>query len=113
MSENQTTAADSIGFALQSARLGALKSPGEAADIERRRRLADTLQKLRVAIEHSLFLEESRKTMWLNALHLLTLEKAESLLAAILRENFRYKKGIRKLKFKEIPERVSEEPAAV
>ena len=69
----------------------------------------DILAKLEIAIDNALFLEEERKKMWKEALHILDYKKAKELLEAILRENLRYKKGIRKLKFKKIPERQSEE----
>jgi hypothetical protein len=67
------------------------------------------VEKLKIAIEHSLFIDEKRKKIWLNALDVLQKKEAQRLLEAILRENIRYKKGIRKLKFKKIPERNSEE----
>lgn len=113
MSENSGIPQDTIGSALAGARLEALKSPGQLSEADRKKRLNETLKQLEQAIRHSLFLEEERKALWLSALHLLSLEKAEELLAAILRENFRYKKGIRKLKFKEIPERAQEEVPAL
>ena len=98
----------SIEDALDAARED-VAGAGEYAEAERQQRRQALHEKLRVAIRNSLFLEDKRKRMWLKAVHLLELKEAEELLGAILRENLRYKKNIRKLKFKEIPERVAEE----
>ncbi len=97
---------NAIDQALHSARQEVADESAAMTDEQRRN---DLVEKLKIAIINSLFLEEQRKQMWLDALHLISLEQAEELLGAILRENLRYKKNIRKLKFKEIPERVAEE----
>ncbi len=109
----QTTASPSapiaIDQALHVARQDASYESAAFVAITEEQKKRELIAKLRVAIANSLFLEEQRKQMWINALHLLDLAQAEELLGAILRENLRYKKNIRKLKFKEIPERVAEE----
>lgn len=100
-----------VSYRLANARLDALRDKGDAILLEKdsEDRREDVLKKLEIAIENALFLEEERKKMWKSALHTLDEKRAKELLDAILRENLRYKKGIRKLKFKKIPERQSEE----
>jgi len=111
--ENQNTSPSTISRALTDAKLGSMQHPGEFSDEDRSRKKREMIEKLQLAITNSLFLDDKRKTMWINALYILELEEAEALLGAILRENLRYKKNIRKLKFKEIPERVSEETPTI
>jgi hypothetical protein len=102
----------SVAARLADARLDALRgaSAGEFASAETIHKKEEMFAKLRIAIQNALFLEDERKKMWLKALEtLLDGQKAKELLDAILRENLRYKKGVRKLKFKKIPERQGEE----
>ncbi len=105
----QTAKPIGIEAALSAAREDAATHNAKLYEADRNQKQQELIEKLRIAIANSLFLDEKRKSMWLNALHLLDLRQAEELLGAILRENLRYKKNIRKLKFKEIPERVAEE----
>jgi hypothetical protein len=99
----------SVQGRLASAKLEALRAQksGFVAQNEEKRK-EEALHKLRVAIVNALFLEPKRKKMWLEATNILTADEAETLLGAILRENIRFKKGIRKLKFKEVPEKASQ-----
>ncbi len=100
----------SISYALANAKLSALRERENILLDEQQQKADEELfRKLQIAIEHSLFLEKERKILWINALHKIDRKKAKNLLDTILRENLRYKKGIRKLKLKKIPERVSEE----
>jgi len=59
------------------------------------------LDELRVLIKGALFLQdqEERKAMWLDATDLLSNEEIDNLKGAILRENIRWKKNERKIKF--------------
>ena len=59
----------------------------------------ETIQKLKVAIKHALFLNDETKKKWLKAADYLETKAADELMNAILRENFRWKKGERKLEF--------------
>lgn len=111
-SQNNQQQDASVSSRLADARLDALRgaSAGELASSETIHKKEEMFSKLRIAIQNALFLEDGRKQMWLKALDmLLNTEKAKELLNAILRENLRYKKGVRKLQFKKIPERQGEE----
>lgn len=55
--------------------------------------------KLKTVISSALFLDDARRKMWLSAADILSTEEAETLMGAILRENFRWKKGERKIEF--------------
>lgn len=106
----QTQNSANVSYALANARLDALRNKEDSMRMEEmEEQKEDILKKLEIAIENALFLEDERKKMWKSALHTLDYKRAKELLDAILRENLRYKKGIRKLKFKKIPERQSEE----
>ena len=67
--------------------------------IDPEKKREEVLEKLKIAINNALFLEEARRKKWIAAIDILTTEKAESLLNSILRENLRWKKGTRKIKF--------------
>jgi len=110
MSSQTQNSSVGISYQLANARLDALRRKEDAIRLkEMDKHDEDIFAKLEIAIEHALFLEEERKKIWKAGMRALDRKKAKELLEAILRENLRYKKGIRKLKFKKIPERVSEE----
>ena len=62
-------------------------------------RRTEALRRLRTAISGALFLDEDRRKAWLKAAEKLDATEAEELTGAIIRENFRWKKGIRKISF--------------
>jgi len=66
---------------------------------EQQKKKTDAVGKLKIAINGAFFLDEKRKKMWLSAADILSSEEAETLIGAILRENFRWKKGERKIEF--------------
>lgn len=70
-------------------------------DEQKRKKEEDILRKL---ISGALFLEEDeiRKNMWLDGIDALSAEEMIALGNAIMRENLRWKKGERKIKFKKI-----------
>jgi hypothetical protein len=91
-----------------SSRLNSLRNSAGILS-ERQQREGELHRKLKIAITNALFLDKKRKQIWLKALYKLKEKRAKNLLNAILRENFRYKKNIRALQFKVIPERAGEE----
>ena len=72
---------------------------GNAGIFEKEQRQKKAVAKLKTVISSALFLDDERRKMWLSAADILTAEEAETLMGAIIRENFRWKKGERKIEF--------------
>ena len=70
---------------------------GAFSAAEMRRKIA--IKELKIAIRDALFLDENRRQKWLSAADILSEKEAKTLIGAILRENFRWKKGERKIEF--------------
>ncbi len=72
---------------------------GNAGIFEKEQRQKTAVAKLKTVISSALFLDEEHRKMWLSAADILSAEEAETLMGAIIRENFRWKKGERKIEF--------------